>query len=155
MKIEFTATIDVKAETIEEASAFLEGLIKMVGAELVKARKIENERTIRQNSALHLWFQQLATALNDAGFDMKKTLKQEVEIPWSAHSVKEQLWRTTQEIFLGKKSTKSLSRDEVSKIYNIIDRTISQRTGVQVDFPSLETLWGTSPDVKNGTKVKE
>lgn len=143
MKIEFTATIDVEAESFEAASASLEGLVRMIGAEFVKARKLENERTTRQNSALHLWFKQLADALNDAGFDMKKTLKEEMEIPWSAHSVKEQLWRPTQEVFLGKKSTKSLSREEVSKIYNIIDRAISQRTGVQVEFPSLETLWGT------------
>jgi hypothetical protein len=40
-------------------------------------------RTMAQNSALHLWLGQVAQTLNDAGLDMKKTLKPNVDIPWT------------------------------------------------------------------------
>ena len=36
-------------------------------------------RTMAQNSALHLWLGHLATVLNDAGLDMRKTLKAMME----------------------------------------------------------------------------
>ncbi len=38
--------------------------------------------TPNQRNALHLYCEMLACALNNAGYDMKKTLKEEVEIPW-------------------------------------------------------------------------
>jgi len=44
-------------------------------------------RTLPQNSAMHLYFGWLAKAFNDAGLDMKKVLKPEVDIPWTAELV--------------------------------------------------------------------
>jgi hypothetical protein len=44
---------------------------------------MEKTRTLKQNAALHLMFTQLAQELNEAGFDMKKTLKPEIEIMWN------------------------------------------------------------------------
>ena len=98
-------------------------------------------RTDQQNRALHLWFTMLAEELNAAGYDMKKVMRQSVDIPWTAYNVKEFLWRPVQESQLGKKSTTSLKTDEIDKIYETINRVVGERTGVHVPFPSMENLY--------------
>jgi len=50
--------------------------------------KVYPKRTVQQNKALHVLFNLLAQNLNEAGLDMRKTLKPEVDIPWSGASVK-------------------------------------------------------------------
>lgn len=105
----------------------------------LKIWKKVSHRTDAQNRALHLWFTQLAEALNEAGFDMKKTLRQDVDIPWTLTSIKESLWRPVQKSYTGKKSTTDLNKQkEIDDIYDIINRTIGERTGVYVPFPSMD-----------------
>ena len=98
------------------------------------------QRTLKQNSALHLYFTLLAEALNDAGFDAKKTLKPEIEIPWSPEMIKELIWRPVQEIYLRKKSTTQLDKQkDIDIIYEIVNRHIGERTGIHVPFPNIES----------------
>jgi hypothetical protein len=51
------------------------------------------DRTYRQNNALHLLFRNMASALNDAGFEISHPFKPDLEIPWSEHSIKELLYK--------------------------------------------------------------
>lgn len=118
-----------------------EQLIKMIASTPlgfdIKLEKAEKEnRTLKQNSSLHQYFTMLAKALNDAGYDMKRTLKQDVEIPWNKDMVKEHLWRPIQKITTEKHSTAQAETDEYSKIYGILSRHLSQKTGVYVEWPS-------------------
>lgn len=137
MKIQ--ATIDIPAESYEEAVLRLGGCIGLIKAEIVDSKQVETGRTIKQNAALHLWFQLLAEALNEAGYDMKEIVR--VAIPWSPYSVKESLWRPTQESLLGKKSTTSLSTKDIDKIYDVINRAVGERTnGIHVPFPSVDQV---------------
>ena len=59
---------------------------------------MKDKRSIKQNSAIHLYFTQLAEALNNAGYSVTKVMKHDAEIPWSPNLVKELLWRQVQEI---------------------------------------------------------
>jgi hypothetical protein len=94
-------------------------------------------RTMAQNSALHLWLGHLATVLNDAGLDMKKTLKPDVEIPWTVQSAKDHLWRPIQRIMTGDESTKDPERAEYSKIYETLSRHLANSHGIKVpEWPS-------------------
>ena len=97
-----------------------------------------NRRTIKQNSALHLYFRLLADALNDAGQDMRKTLRQDVNIPWTPISVKENLWKPVLLAYKRKTSTTQMNTRDIDAIYDIINREIGGRTGVFVPFPSIE-----------------
>ena len=97
-------------------------------------------RTPKQNDSLHLYFEHLAETLNLAGLDVRAVLKPDVEIPWSKVMVKELLWRPIQKIYLNKKSTTRLTRNEVNEVYKILDRHLIQKFGVLVDFPSLDGL---------------
>lgn len=100
----------------------------------------EVQRTTAQNRALHLFFQQTADALNDAGLDMRVVLKPEVAIPWTAMSIKESLWRPVQNLQLGKRSTTELGTKDIDVIYDTINRHLSEKFGLHIAFPSIESL---------------
>ena len=93
------------------------------------------QRTITQNRAIHMYFKLLAYELNEAGFDVMKTLNHEIAIPWNEHLIKELIWRKVQKAMTDKKSTTKLNTDEIGKIYEVINRHLSSTLGISVDFP--------------------
>src|ERR1044071_6647334 len=98
----------------------------------------DKQRTIQQNKALHLYFQIIAEKLNDAGLDMRVVLKPEVEIPWTKESVKDHLWRPVQDLYLKKDSTTELTTDEITKVYEVLNRFLAEKHGISEPFPSIE-----------------
>jgi hypothetical protein len=96
------------------------------------------QRTLRQNAALHKYFQLLAERLNDAGLDLRAVLKPSIEIPWTKDSVKEHLWRPVQELCLKKDSTTELTTAEVGRVYEVLNRFLGEKHGVHEPFPSTE-----------------
>jgi len=102
----------------------------------VKRAKPKALRTLVQNSSMWLYFRKLADALNDAGWDMRKLLKPEVEIPWNKDTVCEHLWRPIQKPITGKESTKKLETKEVGEVYNVLSKLLAERTGITTPFPS-------------------
>lgn len=135
-KIEKGQIIPIKPERFKEELNRFEG--KYVE---IKIEKLKKTRTSQQNRALHLWFTQLANTLNEAGFDMRKVIRPDVEISWSMLSIKNYLWRPLQETILKKKSTTQLTTQEIDQIYDQVNRIIAERTGVFVPFPSIDTLF--------------
>ena len=105
------------------------------------------QRTGQQNKALHKYFELLADALNEAGFTVQLVLKEKVELDWNERSVKELLWRTAQQALLGKVSTTDLDKQEdISLIYDHLNRHLSTKFGLHVPFPSNEPgYWETAP----------
>lgn len=97
------------------------------------------QRTIQQNRALHLYFQILADTLNDAGLDMKKILKPEIDIPWNKDTVKNFLWRPIQKAQINKKSTTELTTREIDLVFNTLNRHLSQ-FGIHESFPSFQEV---------------
>ena len=94
------------------------------------------KRTLTQNAALHLYFDMLASALNDAGLDMKTVLKPEIDIPWTKESVKAHLWKPIQKIMMDKDSTTELDTVNPSEVYEVLARHMSEKFGVFVEWPS-------------------
>lgn len=85
------------------------------------------QRTLTQNRALHLFCEWLAKTLNDAGFDMRRTLKQDAEIPWTQAAVKDHLWRPIQTAMTEKKSTTEITTVEPTAIHEVLSRHLGQR----------------------------
>ncbi len=104
--------------------------------------KEQKLRTEQQNKALHLYFQWLADELNNAGLDMRKTLKPEIDIPWSKSSVKEYMWKPVQKMVLDKNSTTQLKKGEkeIDKVYDTLNRYLLEKFGVHIPFPSIESF---------------
>ena len=101
---------------------------------------VKKQRTHQQNNALHLYFTHLAEELNNAGLDMRATLKPEIAIPWTATNIKEFLWRPVQQAQLGKKSTKDLTTSDIDKIYDTLNLHLGEKFGLHVPFPSEQEL---------------
>ena len=99
---------------------------------------MEGQRTTAQNRALHLLFTQIAEALNESGLDVREVIK--VDTPWNSYLVKDILWRTIQRKVVRKEHTSDLSKDEIDKIYEILNRALGEK-GIHVPFPSQETLY--------------
>tara|TARA_R110000772_G_C13223027_1_gene432029 strand:- start:742 stop:1062 length:321 start_codon:yes stop_codon:yes gene_type:complete len=96
--------------------------------------------TPKQRKALELYLRELSDALNAAGLDMRKTLKPGVEIPWSEGMAKDHLWRPIQKIMVDVESTTELEDKDVSAIYAVLDRHISAKHGIHIEFPSEERM---------------
>lgn len=89
---------------------------------------------------MHKYFSLLANELNSAGLDIKQTLKEEFEIPWNEHTVKELIWRPVQIAMYDIESTTKLDKLQVSDVYEVINRHIASKHGVSVPFPSIDEL---------------
>jgi len=95
------------------------------------------KRTEKQQAAIEVYCRELANALNDAGFDMKKVFEvKQADVPWTQARVKEALWKPLQDAYLDKRSTTDLDTSEVSPVYEILNRHIAENFGVSVPFPS-------------------
>lgn len=95
-------------------------------------------RTEAQNNAIHKNCEIIAKKLNDSGNDMRKVLKEEVDIEWSTISVKEYLWRPIQKALTGKDSTTELEKGsgEIEKIHENLMRHLGERCHIEYhDFP--------------------
>lgn len=95
-------------------------------------------RTNKQNAAMHVYFELVAEALNDSGYDMQKVLElKTVSIPWNKELVKETLWRPIQEAMTGKESTTEISTVEPSDIYLVLHRHLAEKLGIDVPWPDV------------------
>ena len=100
----------------------------------------EKRRTCQQNKALHKYLGELAAALNLAGWDMKAVLKPNVDIPWNQDMAKEFLWRPIQKAMQLEESTADLSTTDIQAVYAVLDRHISEKFGVHIEWPSEERM---------------
>jgi len=99
----------------------------------------KKQRTPPQNRSLHKYCTNLANALNDAGLDMKKTLKPEIDIPWTCESVKTHLYKPILKSLTGKESTIDMDTKDPSIVYEILNRFMGEKHGIIVDWPSRES----------------
>lgn len=96
------------------------------------------KRSIQQNKAIHKYCSLLATAFNEAGYDMAKVLQQkEVEVSWTMESVKDVIWRPIQlALYPKKNSTTQLETGEVDKVYRQIARHLANKFNINQSFPN-------------------
>lgn len=97
-------------------------------------------RTLTQNRAFHLYFTMVAVALNNSGLCINKLIKEDrykADIDWSGDLVKNNLWRPIQLAIYDKKSTTQLEKNEIDRIYNTLNRYLSNM-GISVPFPNAE-----------------
>ena len=118
--------------------AFIKMMTQMYEEKKYLTLKIKSgkTRTSAQNNALHVYCRLLGEKLNDSGYDMKRVIKQEVDIPWSPSLVKEYLWKPIQKIVANEDSTAKAGSDDYYKTYSVLSRHLSDKFGVFVEFPS-------------------
>jgi len=102
----------------------------------------KQQRTLTQGKSIHLYCDMLAYELTSIGFDIRKTLREDFQIPWDKDSVKKLMWHPVQKAMFGTDSTAQLTTDQVSKVYEVIRKHIFDITIGEVDvlFPSKENM---------------
>ena len=114
------------------------------GAKIIDVENVKETRTTQQNRALHLWFTQLAQALNEKHIGVRMILDAKVEVEWTPVLIKEILWRKLQKAMFGKQSTRQLFKSkEIDQLFDTINSIIIERTNGEVilpPFPNWEDL---------------
>lgn len=106
---------------------------------VLEIKKIEKKRSLRFNSAMHLYFTFISEELNNSGLTYNHVIlnQTEIEIPYTPALVKEVIWKPIQDIMFEKKSTTEITHKEANQIIDVITLHLS-KVGLQVDFPCIE-----------------
>lgn len=122
----------------QSLNAYIEYLKSQYGKHKYLKISVSNgkQRTLTQNASIHKYCSLLSESFNDAGLDMQAVLSEGASIPWSEDKVKDDIWRKVQIALTGKKSTTDLLKEEVSQVYEVVNRHIASTFGIFVPFPS-------------------
>ena len=124
----------------QQLNAYIEHLrLKLAKNKRIKVSvKPAKQRTLTQNNCIYGYCRELSKAFNDAGYDMETILAKGTKIPWTENSVKKLIWDKVQIKATEKDSSTKLLTNEVSFVYDIVNRHLSETFGVFVLFPSRE-----------------
>lgn len=106
----------------------------------IKIVKPHNQRTLKQNQALHLMCQQIAAELNESGLYMMQVLKKDAEIEWTMENVKNLLWRPIMKAQTGKESTTQLGTKDIDDVFRTLHKHLNEKFGFNIEWPSISTL---------------
>ena len=128
------------------------------------------QRTITQNSSFWLSCDLLAGQLNDAGLNINAAIEQGLlknDIPWTQQNIVEVMARPIMKAMWpdgppdekgrvvewknpDKPSTTQLSTKQISEVWEVLNRAISQRFGIQAIWASKETQYDESQGLRRG-----
>lgn len=121
-------------QTFAEFIKFAEELYKTHGLLFFKW-ETNDGLTSKQKRAMWLYIQQIAEAMDEAGHDMRKCLREDIRIRPNKRLVKEYMWNPVQEIITGQTSSRSIKASELDEIQETLGRHVAERFGVVVRFP--------------------
>ena len=95
------------------------------------------QRSLPQNSALHLFLRQVSDAMNDAGIEQHVFFNEGFTVSWNDKTIKNEIWRPVQKAVCGELSTKKPTRAQYIEIYEYINRKLSDH-GIHIPWPTKE-----------------
>jgi hypothetical protein len=100
---------------------------------------VDQPYTDNQRKAAWLYMTQKAEQLNDSGKDMRVVLKPTYSIPWTDKSFHDHIWIPVQKAMYGTDSMTTLTKQQVSKIFEVIERELNEKHELEhVPFPNDE-----------------
>lgn len=99
------------------------------------------QRTTQQNRAMHKYFELVAMEANRSGITYSEFIRRRprLEMFWTPERVKE-IWRTAQEFMFGTKSTADMQKNELDRIYDVVNKVLGEEMGFSVPFPSYDEI---------------
>jgi hypothetical protein len=105
------------------------------------AKGERSKRTALQNRSIHKYWAIIVEKLNAAGWTKKKYYEvKEVDIEWTPESFGEDVWRGIQDAMYQHRKTSKLETEQVSRVYEVVNKHMANTCGVSEDFPSKESL---------------
>ena len=109
-------------------------------AQLPKPKTEKQLRTEQQRKAIEVYCREMANQANDAGYKFSAFIEHKklkgTETPWSQELFKEYVWRPVQQAYLKKTSTTQLKPEEVTVIYDVVNRKMAEIAGISMNFPN-------------------
>lgn len=93
-------------------------------------------RTVQQNRAIHKYLALIAAKLNAE--DISVTMVIKPDTVWTVESAKELMWRPVQQALTGRSSSTKLTTEEVTAVYDSVNKILGERFGIHEPFPSNE-----------------
>jgi hypothetical protein len=122
---------------MENIGPYLKAWRKMVNG---PAEVTTMQRTNQQNKSLQKGCELLAGQFNDAGLDMRKVLKPEVDIPWTRDSIREQMFNPISIIMHDGRTSSQLDTKEIKEVWAVVNRFTGEKHGITQEWPSEESL---------------
>jgi len=119
------------------AKARLNNLI--AGGKVIELTARKVSRTTKQNSALHKYFEFIATELNELGmeFQYQGIKGMNISLRYTPELVKDFIWRPIQIALFEIQSTKDLDTKQMNDIIDILIKYFGER-GIEIAFPCIE-----------------
>lgn len=105
----------------------------------VAIKKTSNTYTSKQRGALHVWCEQCAKTLNDAGiYHVRKSVfgDRMIEIPWTKMLFKESVYTPILNAMTGKESTEDQTTVDPSDVANVISKQYAENGLICPPWPS-------------------
>ena len=111
----------------------------------LKARRYT--RSLRQNSALHKFFEMISTHLNDLGIEYmyQGPMEDTVSLMYTPELVKEFFWKPIQKTLYNTDSTTDLDTHQINAIVDVITKFFGEK-GVYVEFPRKQEILNENKD---------
>lgn len=108
----------------EEATIFL---IDAAEGQEFLVKQILDQRTSKQNAAIHAFLRELGGTLTNHGYDFRAfPFKEGFEAPWTVDLAKEYLWLPVQKALALGERTSDLKTHEVDMVYQPLAKKISE-----------------------------
>jgi len=93
-----------------------------------------------QKACLHIWFRQIAKALNDSGMTIRQAIKANkirLDVPWTEETVKMLFCERSYlpSMYPKVNSLKELNTEQITKLYEAMNHGIGQEFGISLPFP--------------------
>ena len=98
--------------------------------------KPKKQRTLSQNSSMHLWCQELAQEANNKGIRLK-ALVETLNVDVTPEAVKMMI-QEIGKVKYGKNKTSTFDTKEMTECCKEVDLIFLEK-GIKIDFPSFET----------------
>ena len=126
---------------MRETMPLWSALVPMVNASDVEVsiKKVSGKYSKSQRGALHLWCEQCAKTLNDAGIYRKRKAvfgDQEIEMFWSMESFKEDVYKYILNVMTGLESTEDQTSINPSDVALVISKQYAENGLICPDWPS-------------------
>jgi len=131
IEIRTSAQLGESFNTLREHFEASGGIVVIIG-------KLAKRRSLPQNASLHLYCEQMAAKMNDAGYTQRKLVgnfKDGFELPVECHMIKA-IFREVGKAMFQKESTADLTTVEIQEVYRIVDGRFGETTGCRVEWPS-------------------
>jgi len=105
------------------------------------------QRTSQQNRAIHKHCELVAKEAQDTGITFTEFIRRrpQLEMYWTLERVKS-LWQEAAFHMYGTRKTSRLQTEQVTVVYDVVNKALGEIMGFNVPFPSLEEIKSELPE---------